>query len=322
MAPLDRADELRRRRLPRFLMVASGGLVALLAGLVWDVALHARDPHLAYRELVFSLANPAHVLFLLGLVAVVVGVSGAGIVALGEAGRRRGASAVKATVVVAAVAVVATAAAVARTASMAPDADESVTHSATAPAAPVEARGHGTATHTNGSSGCSPTPAQQAAADRLFVDTKASLARFHDVAVATAGGYRPVTPVSWSTVHYLNAAHAQDGRVLDPAHPEALVYANTTRGPVLAAAVYLMGNVGEPGPEIGGCLTKWHTHTNLCFSLQSLQVVSFAAADGKCVSGTQNYVPPEMMHVWVVDVPGGPFAHEVDGDALSLALRR
>lgn len=29
-----------------------------------------------------------------------------------------------------------------------------------------------------------------------------------------------------------------------------------------------------------------------------------------------NYVPPQMLHVWVVDVPGGAFAHDVDDEVL------
>ncbi|MDP9441680.1 MAG: hypothetical protein M3P34_05810, partial [Actinomycetota bacterium] len=140
------------------------------------------------------------------------------------------------------------------------------------------------------------------------------------LAAATSEGYRPVTPPSWSTVHYVNPAYLQDGSVLDPARPEALIYANTRRGPVLAAGMYLMNQPGEAGPEIGGCLTKWHTHTDLCFSPETLQVVRFVSADGTCTPGSIPYVPPDMMHVWVVDVPGGPFAHEVDGAALARSL--
>ncbi len=311
MAPPDSA-EVRQSRLLGFLVVAGVGLVALLAGLVWDLALHARNIGLAHQELVFSLANPAHVLFLLGVAAVVVGVSGAAITALGQAPRRHLRPAVKAAVATAAVTAVAASAAVVR---FTPRPHES-------PVAPGDSHGDGAAAHASHSPGCNPTPAQQAAADRLLVDTKASLKRFVEVTAATGHGYRPVTPSSWVTVHYLNAAYAKDGRILDPAHPEALVYANTTRGPVLAAAMYLMGNQGEPGPEIGGCLTKWHTHEDLCFSPQSVQVTSFVGADGRCDEGTVSYVPPDMMHVWVVDVPGGPFAHKVDGAALSGPLRR
>ncbi len=137
---------------------------------------------------------------------------------------------------------------------------------------------------------------------------------------ATNEGYRPVTPPSWSTVHYVNPAYLGDGSVLDPARPEALIYANTGRGPVLAAGMYLMNRPGEPGPDVGGCLTRWHTHTDLCFSPEALQVVGFVAGDGTCSQGSISYVPPDMMHVWVVDVPGGPFAHEVDGAALARSL--
>ena len=40
-----------------------------------------------------------------------------------------------------------------------------------------------------------------------------------------------------------------------------LVYANTSKGPVLLGAMYLMPGPGVPGLQIGGCLTRWHAHS-------------------------------------------------------------
>jgi hypothetical protein len=73
--------------------------------------------------------------------------------------------------------------------------------------------------------------------------------------------------------------------VLDPARPEGLLYGRTDHhGLVLIGAFYLM-EPGEHGPQPGGCLTTWHTH------------------NGNGI---------EMLHVWTVDMPGGPFANEWD----------
>lgn len=51
------------------------GAVALLVGLAWDAWLHAGDPDLVLREGIFTLANPSHLLLLLGIASVVTGAS-------------------------------------------------------------------------------------------------------------------------------------------------------------------------------------------------------------------------------------------------------
>ena len=67
---------------------------------------------------------------------------------------------------------------------------------------------------------------------------------------ALAVGYAPQLRKPQAVKHYFNPAHVSDGRVLDPARPEELLYAFTTRGPVVVAAVYLMNRAGEPGRVI------------------------------------------------------------------------
>src|SRR5215207_399531 len=132
-----------------------------------------------------------------------------------------------------------------------------------------------------------PTPQQQEAADKLVADTKAGVAKYTDLSAATTTGYQPMSPTWQPVTHYLNPAYQQDGKVLDPSRPEALVYANTSKGPILVAAMYLMPDPGDPGPQIGGCLTQWHAHSLL------------------------GWQTPEMMHMWIIDVPGGSFSEEV-----------
>lgn len=327
MAPGDTAGTTLPRRVLHFLTIAAVGVVVLVGGLVWDVVGHERSADSAHGEDVLTVANPAHVVFLVGLVAVIVGIAGGSVgavVAAGRAERRRqlwvGA--------VAAITLGTGSAGLVAVSTPAGDIEAAVPggHLAEAPAAPhapapaehdLEAAG---AHPQHPAAACAPTAVQKAAADRLLADTRSSVSRFAVLAAATNEGYRPVTPASWSTVHYVNPAYLQDGSVLDPARPEALIYANTGRGPVLAAGMYLMNRPGEPGPEVGGCLTRWHTHTDLCFSPETLEVVGFVTGDGTCSQGSISYVPPDMMHVWVVDVPGGPFAHEVDGAALARSL--
>jgi hypothetical protein len=53
--------------------VTLAGVCTLLVGLAWDAVLHAADPELAAEEGVFTLSNPGHVIFALGIALAVAG---------------------------------------------------------------------------------------------------------------------------------------------------------------------------------------------------------------------------------------------------------
>jgi hypothetical protein len=144
-----------------------------------------------------------------------------------------------------------------------------------------------------------PTAAQQAAADQLAQQTAASLTRFTSLSAATAAGYVPATNPKGYVVHYANWQTVKSGDVLDPSHPSALVYANTVKGPVLLGAMYMGAGPCQPGPDIGGPLTDWHAHDNLCLSATTHQVVGNTDATGTCAAGVHNTSTYFMLHVWV-----------------------
>jgi hypothetical protein len=77
---------------------------------------------------------------------------------------------------------------------------------------------------------------------------------------------------------------------------------------VLLGAVYEMPRIGEPGPDFGGAVTRWHVHAAICFSPVPPFLVGLVSPFGTCPSGSFNVVTPAMMHVWTVDVPGGPYS--------------
>jgi hypothetical protein len=156
-----------------------------------------------------------------------------------------------------------------------------------------------------------PTRRQQEAAVRLVNGSWRDASKYQSLAVAEAAGYRPITPVGLPVVHYLNIgsylATITGGSVLDLAEPQSLVYANTPRGAVLVAAMYIT-RPGGPTPQPGGCLTQWHIHTNLCLR-PGLGVVGVVSpAHPACPPGSRNRVTPPMMHIWFVPIPGGPTA--------------
>jgi hypothetical protein len=149
------------------------------------------------------------------------------------------------------------------------------------------------------------TSAERAAADELVTAARTALARYADPSVAAADGYE-VSGMHGIDFHAANPANDHDGRVLDPAHPETLVYAVAPDGrPVLMGAMFLMPKIGEPGPTVGGPLTVWHAHEHVCISLTPPGLAGLLSPLGTCPIGTFDLpLTPQMIHIWIV--PGAP----------------
>jgi len=155
------------------------------------------------------------------------------------------------------------------------------------------------------------TPEQRDAAARLLSDTRASIARYRDPAAAIAAGFKP-GPVSSAEPlrHFENPANAN--AILDPNHPQALVYAQTKHGLQLIGAMYQMKRAGQWGPDPGGPLTQWHQHEGICFSPFGFEF-SFETPFWTCPVGSTSITTPPMLHVWIVDNGKlGPFAADLD----------
>jgi hypothetical protein len=161
-----------------------------------------------------------------------------------------------------------------------------------------------------------PTAAQQQAAISLVDSSWAAAKPYEDLAAAKAAGYRPITPTGLPVVHYLNPkyyrATIRGGPVLNVSQPQSLVYANTPKGAILVAAMFMMPPSAGTPPQPGGCLTQWHQHTNLCFGTHGV----IALADPDCPDGSVNRVTPPMMHVWFAPIPGGPTAIDAPDSAV------
>jgi hypothetical protein len=155
-----------------------------------------------------------------------------------------------------------------------------------------------------------PTLAQVEAAAKLAADTKADTARYADYDAALADGYVPDGPKLGVQRHLKNKAYQGDGRILDPSNPELLVYGTDGDRFVLLGVAYTMEKAGVRGPEVGGSLTRWHTH-NICFTLTP-PGFGLVSPFGNCPIGAVSVTLPEMMHVWTVDNPDGPYADNLD----------
>jgi hypothetical protein len=185
------------------------------------------------------------------------------------------------------------------------------------------ARGQGgTHAHVHGQvdvgSQAPPTPAQRAAAAKLLAGTRSAVRRWPTIKAAEADGFRPIN-VTKGLVHLGRIDWIADRRVLDPTHPESLVYYQAPDGrSLLLGAMYIMPP-GQDGPQIGGSLTRWHVHTNLCLNPVT-DLTTPVRADGSCQPGSAKpSSPPQMLHVWTVDYPGGPFA-DIDAASVRTAV--
>jgi len=154
------------------------------------------------------------------------------------------------------------------------------------------------------------TEEQQRAAAELAAGTAAATARYADIGAAFADGYHASLRAEGTDVHLESKERKEDGGTLDPQRPEMLVYAIEGGRATLLGVVYVMDVAGRPGPTPGGPITGWHAH-NLCVSAlpPGFGVVS---PYGGCPAFSVSVTSPEMMHVWVVDNPDGPFADGLD----------
>ena len=157
------------------------------------------------------------------------------------------------------------------------------------------------------------TPEQQARAENMIAITLIRLPRFADHEVAEAEGYHSIGDASTGHEHFINWDLLDDGRILDPDHPESLVYEPQPDGSrKLVSAMFMLeeGTTLDDVPDLGGKLTQWHIHDNLCFSddPEAPVVAGIRASNGPCPGNLQAFTPVPMIHVWITKHPCGPFA--------------
>lgn len=157
------------------------------------------------------------------------------------------------------------------------------------------------------------TAQQQADAEALVTDTLARLPQFADYEESVAEGYSSIRDAATGHEHLIKWANLQDGRELDPDAPEALVFEVGPQGErTLVSAMFMLatGTRLDDAPDLGGALTQWHVHEDLCLSADPVapRVVGLTSIDGECRPPTRKMEPVPMIHVWITKHPCGPFA--------------
>jgi hypothetical protein len=282
------------------------GTFLLIGGLIWDVTIHEGDPSLASHESVFTVDNPAHVVFLSGIALIVVGMFLFVVDRLrDQSAQVNGRRPVAVAAVAVALALLASGGLVAAVqtqfAAPANGGPSGRDHGAVTPGG-SPAPGHH-ATFVTSGAGCAPvgtppTADETAAAAALVASVKANWSPTLTVAGAAALGYHASQKPATSKVltHLANRSLATSTTdLLDPAKPQALVYANLPDGSQVLAGVLFTAPIGQ-GPCPGGSTTLWHYH--------------------------HPGATREMIHVWLFDNPTGSFSTGIGGKAgLAIAER-
>jgi hypothetical protein len=326
-------------RLLRTVLGGAGGLVLLVIGLAWDAVLHARDPGLAASEGVFALSNPGHVLAGIGIALVAAGLAGAlAILAHESRGARPRSTTARLGVAGGALALALVAGGTGVWAAGAGGHDHEAA-TAHGPAAHVHggvtaaaagttgaAAGPEMGEHTHGPNVpdvAAATDDERARAEALWKASVANAEQWRDPDAAAAAGFRfrgkdeagPERRVRF--LHVPNPAWRADGRVLDPAHPETLVYWNGPGDRLTLVGVMYTAARGASGPTVGGPITRWHDHES-CRDPATRAKLG-RPVNGACPEGQVYRRSGEMMHVWFTDDLATAFARRASLPALRAA---
>ena len=168
------------------------------------------------------------------------------------------------------------------------------------------------------------TTEQAARATTLIQSAQRDLPKYAKTSTAIADGYLSIGDGATGFEHFIKYSLLNDGRVLDTAAPESLVYEVKGDVKTLVSAMFI-ANPGTPLTDTtlvnyAGGLMQWHVHSNLCWvTINGVpKVVGVTNAAGVCLLGALQPAGAPMVHVWIAPHVCGPFA-ALEGNAAGVA---
>ena len=294
----------RSTKLQREGLLVASGIVVELIGLAADVIVHAGNPDLAAHEGPTTLANPAHMLFLAGLVLSIVGVvRGIALRAADHSVTRSNAVRGVGAVVVASVLAAAT---------MTGGAHAHPSDARTAATEAVRHIGHGGVVHSGDEVKVGWDDITRI--DTMLATTKAATMKYRDVRRAVADGYGQQGPsLRGAGAHFLNQS-ILDAGVFDPARPTVMLYERQPDWSFeLVGVAWLLPKkpLDSTPPSAFGPLGVWHSHSyptpGICIGPRGASnlVGEACRSDG----GRFWTESPWMLHAWLYrPSPDGVFS--------------
>ncbi len=163
---------------------------------------------------------------------------------------------------------------------------------------------------------------QQAAAAALVRETVTQAQRFADVEAARAAGYAELggdLTANHGFVYLYDRTFVREGAQLNPNRPQALGYLRRPDGERLLSVTYV-APLGT-GLPVGGGLTIWQPLGRLCLDERQM-LVAIADRAGGCPADTASVTGAyELLRVWLFDHPRGAFAGRLAPEDLPAPLQ-
>jgi hypothetical protein len=136
----------------------------------------------------------------------------------------------------------------------------------------------------------STAPGDSARAAAVAAELRRSIAKYQDVSVAVADGFRMFAPQATEQpiYHYINATRTmREAARFDAREPSSLIYRKRPDGSLeLYGAMYTAGTqatMEELNSRIPLSVARWHRHVNYCFPVQRRRMAE--VRDGKPLFG-------------------------------------
>jgi hypothetical protein len=167
------------------------------------------------------------------------------------------------------------------------------------------------------------TATQQDESTLLRGSTRQATSRYREVVSATSEGYVDLAgdDREREILYLYDRSFIKEGTWIDPGRPQALIYLRMPDAAYLLVGAAFITPFGD-GPHIGGGLTIWFPHRDLCVDDQE-EIIAKSIPGRGCPSGSRSLAwKIEALHVWLFENPNGPFAGRLTYEAAEAARRR